>query len=95
VLNINTRMLMASMTAIAAAPVIPAVTDSDRRYAVWPLKQEPDNRGRRAEKDALALAKAETKRQRRAAKRLNAELCGARRASEPTPGSAAGGSEKG
>lgn len=37
---------------------------------MWPPTQEPDNRGRRAEKDALALAKAEAKRQRRAAKRI-------------------------
>ena len=41
----------------------------ERRYAVWPPRQEPDNRGRRAEKDAIALAKAEAKRQRKAAKR--------------------------
>jgi hypothetical protein len=31
--------------------------------------QPPDNRGRRAEKDAIALAKAEEKRKRKAAKR--------------------------
>jgi hypothetical protein len=31
--------------------------------------QEPDDRGRRAEKDAAKLAKAEEKRKRRAAKR--------------------------
>ena len=37
---------------------------------LWPPQQEPDNRGRRAEKDAIALAKAEAKRQRRAANRL-------------------------
>lgn len=33
-------------------------------------RQEPDNRGRRSEKDAIALAKAEAKRKRRAAKRV-------------------------
>lgn len=33
-------------------------------------RQEPDNRGRRSEKDAARLAKAEEKRRRRAAKRL-------------------------
>ncbi len=40
--------------------------------------QEPDNRGRRAEKDAEKLRKAEEKRKRRAAKRLapNAEITG-------------------
>lgn len=36
----------------------------------WPPTQKPDDRGRRAEKDAAALAKAEAKRQRKAAKRL-------------------------
>lgn len=33
-------------------------------------RQEPDNRGRRAEKDAAKLAKAEAKRARKAEKRL-------------------------
>ena len=33
-------------------------------------KREPEDRGRRAEKDAAALAKAEAKRARKAAKRL-------------------------
>jgi len=72
----------------------------ERRYAVWPPRQEPDNRGRRAEKDAIALAKAEAKRQRKAAKRLwrkvgaddtalerpNAEVSGAGTASAGLPG---------
>lgn len=36
----------------------------------WPgQKPEPDNRGRRAEKDLIAIQKAEAKRQRKAAKR--------------------------
>lgn len=35
-------------------------------------RTEPENRGRRAEKDAAALAKAEAKRRRKAAKRLAA-----------------------
>ena len=42
-------------------------------------KPEPKNTGRRAEKDAIALAKAEAKRQRKAAKRAktqNAEITG-------------------
>jgi hypothetical protein len=40
--------------------------------------QDPDNRGRRTEKSAARLAKAEEKRKRRAAKRLahNVELTG-------------------
>lgn len=46
-------------------------------------KPEPKNTGRRAEKDARALAKAESKRQRKAAKRAKAEtpsvvFCGKR-----------------
>lgn len=38
----------------------------------FPVRQQPDNRGRRAEKDAAALAKAEAKRQRKAQKRARA-----------------------
>jgi hypothetical protein len=34
---------------------------------VWPMKLEPDNRGRRAKKDAIALAKTEAKRNRKGA----------------------------
>ena len=48
-----------------------AVSRGDRTYTATDPHQEPDNRGRRAEKDAIALAKAEEKRRRRAAKRLN------------------------
>ena len=46
------------------------------------MKPNPDSRGRRAEKDAIALAKAEAKRQRKAEKRakdkkaLNANVTG-------------------
>lgn len=69
--NINARLLMAAVAGLAF-PVLPAI--EDRRYAVWPPKQEPDDRGRRAEKDAIALAKAEAKRQRKAAKRLGQKV---------------------
>jgi hypothetical protein len=44
-------------------PVIGSSNDSFER------RQEPENRGRRAEKDAIALAKAEAKRRRKAEKR--------------------------
>ena len=65
---------MLAMTASAGVvgselPITRRSGDDDRRYAVWPPRREPDNRGRRAEKDAIALAKAEAKRQRKAAKR--------------------------
>lgn len=65
---------MLAMTASAGVvgsefPITRRRGDDDRRYAIWPPRQEPDNRGRRAEKDAIALAKAEAKRQRKAAKR--------------------------
>jgi len=56
----------------------------EREIDDWGLpKREPEDRGQRAEKDAAALAKAEAKRARKAAKRLkntpsNAELTGGR-----------------
>lgn len=70
-------LALAAMLAMAAGtgalgvdlPIVRRPGDDDRRYAVWPPRQEPDDRGRRAEKDAIALAKAEAKRQRKAAKR--------------------------
>ncbi len=63
---------MLAMTAgagVAGAGFPITARSDDRRYAVWPPRNEPDDRGRRSEKDAIALAKAEAKRQRRAAKR--------------------------
>jgi len=43
----------------------------EREIDDWGVpKREPEDRGRRAEKDAAALAKAEAKRARKAAKRL-------------------------
>ncbi len=64
------RLALAAMLALAAT--VPAVQVGKRRE-VGSLgdKKEPDNRGRSAEKDAAALAKAAAKRQRKAAKRAS------------------------
>lgn len=62
-------LLMAALTSlISGMPEIPRGRARESDW--WGDRQEPDNRGRRAEKDAAALAKAEAKRQRKAAKRL-------------------------
>ena len=62
-------LLMAALAPlIAGMPEIPRGRTREPDW--WGDRQEPDNRGRRAEKDAAALAKAEAKRQRKAAKRL-------------------------
>lgn len=64
--------LAAAMAMASATSGLPLVARRERRGEIGVLRepaQEPENRGRRAEKDAIALAKAETKRQRRAAKR--------------------------
>lgn len=42
----------------------------ESQFTATRAHREPDNRGRRAEKDATKLEKAEEKRKRRAAKRL-------------------------
>jgi len=65
-------LLMAALAMTAAIPGLPVleVRRSREDDPLWPMKPDPDNRGRRAEKDAIALAKAEAKRQRKAAKRL-------------------------
>ena len=68
----GTGILMAAL-AMASLPVNTApvlmikrgIYDDDQ----WAKAQEPYDAGRRAEKDAAALAKAEAKRQRKAAKR--------------------------
>jgi len=65
----NRLLLMAALAPlIAGMPEIPGARTREPDW--WGDRQEPDNRGRRAEKDAAALAKAEAKRQRKAAKRL-------------------------
>jgi hypothetical protein len=62
------RLPLAAMLALAA--VMPTV--NSREVDRYGDRKEPDNRGRRAEKDAAALVKAEAKRQRKAAKRISA-----------------------
>lgn len=66
--------LVALLAATAGMEVVgPAFPITRRRGddgPAWPPTQKPDDRGRRAEKDSAALAKAEAKRQRKAAKRL-------------------------
>lgn len=82
----RTSLALAAMLAMTAGAGVAGAgfpitaRSDDRRYAVWPPRNEPYNSGRRAEKDAIARAKAEAKRQRKAAKRLktaNAEVTGA------------------
>lgn len=64
----NRSLALAAILAMTAS--LPAVQVGTRREVdLWGDREEPDNRGRRAEKDASALAKAEAKRQRKAAKR--------------------------
>ena len=70
----NKALMMAALTALA----IPAFESKEQNQrgrgrfnpATFDYDRIPDNRGRRAEKDAAALAKAEAKRARKAAKRL-------------------------
>lgn len=61
---------MAAMTMLASLSLVQTGTHKEIDW--WGDRNEPDNKGRRAQKDALALAKAATKRQRRAVKRLTA-----------------------
>jgi len=61
------RLRLSAALAVASLPVLRVGTR--REVDWWGDRKEPDNRGRRAEKDAIALAKAEAKRQRKAAKR--------------------------
>ena len=73
----RTGLLMAAL-ALATLPSLQApVLQVKRRMHdddLWAMKPDPDDRGRRAEKDAIALAKAEAKRQRKAAKRLGQKV---------------------
>ncbi len=65
----RSSLALAVMLAISAS--LPTVQVCTRREVDWwGGRREPHNRGRRAENDAAALAKAEAKRQRKAAKRL-------------------------
>ncbi len=61
--NRNGALVIAEMMGLAARGV---------GFTATREHLEPDNRGRRAEKSAERLAKAEEKRKRRAAKRLGA-----------------------
>lgn len=64
----RSSLALAAMLAMTAS--LPTVQAGTRREVDWwGDRKEPDNRGRRAEKDAIALEKAEAKRQRKAAKR--------------------------
>lgn len=64
------RSSLALAAILAMTASLPTVQVGTRREIDWwGDRKEPDNRGRRAEKDAAALAKAEAKRQRKAAKR--------------------------
>jgi len=65
-------LLVAALAMTAAMPALPALEVRRRSEdePLWPMKPDPDNRGRRSEKDAAALAKAEAKRQRKSAKRV-------------------------
>ena len=64
------RSSLALAAILAMTASLPTVQVGTRREVdLWGDRKEPDNRGRRAEKDAAALAKAEAKRQRKAAKR--------------------------
>jgi hypothetical protein len=63
--------MVAAMMAISGAALHDPRSQREREADDWGLpKREPENSGRRAEKDAAALAKAEAKRARKAAKRL-------------------------
>lgn len=65
-------LALAAALAMAGVEILPA-NPTRRQYSHTDQcglgKGKPDSRGRRAEKDAAALAKAEAKRQRKAAKR--------------------------
>lgn len=69
----RSSMLLAAALALAAStPGLPVLPINRTRDEDDPLRvpgREPDNLGRRAEKDAIALAKAQAKRERKAAKR--------------------------
>lgn len=68
-------LMLVAAALLATTPVVPIFGIRRRRdHDGFPGVPAgvPDNRGRRAEKDAIALAKAEARRRRRAEKRLKA-----------------------
>lgn len=76
-LALATMVAMTAGAGMAGASRPITVRSDDRRYApVRAPRNEPDNRGQRTEKDEIALAKAEAKRQRKAAKRGAAKAGG-------------------
>jgi len=69
-------LMLVAAALLATTPAVPILEirrrrDEHERFPGVPAGV-PDNRGRRAEKDAIALAKAEARRRRRAEKRLKA-----------------------
>ena len=88
-------MVVAAMMAASGTALWCGDPRSQREREIddWGLpEREPEDRGRRAEKDAAALAKAEAKRARKAAKRLkdtpsNARVKAAAEGSPATEGS--------
>lgn len=64
----NKSLMMAAMLAMTMGEIFPTLPSSRRTYD-GPEPPKPDDRGRRAEKDAEAMNKAEKKRQRKMAKR--------------------------
>jgi hypothetical protein len=80
IVNGRAGLLVAALLAASGGMAIPKIGSRDDPFE---RREEPDNRGRRSEKDAISLAKAQAKRERRAAKRIasavhNAELTGSR-----------------
>lgn len=72
----GTGILMAALALAALPSSAPALKIRRSTYDddLWAKPQEPYDAGKRAEKDVIALAKAEAKRQRRAAKRLGQKV---------------------
>ena len=67
----RTGLMMAAMMAMSGAALHDPRSQREREIDDWGLpKREPEDRGRRAEKDAEALRQAEAKRARKAAKRI-------------------------
>ena len=62
-------LMLAAALAMQEMPMIEIRRSQIDDDQAWPPRSEPVNKGRRAEKDAIALAKAEAKRKRRADKR--------------------------
>ncbi|MCZ2113502.1 MAG: hypothetical protein LC131_06675 [Anaerolineae bacterium] len=69
-MNMRRRSGLSLAALLAMTASLPTVQIGTRREVDWwGDRKEPDNRGRRAAKAGAALAKAEAKRRRKAAKR--------------------------